>query len=101
MRRDAHRQIHQRATAADASQAGRRSVDRGIDTGISGKCSDAVQMEKSKATEEDDTLREMQRLREENIRLKKMYANLSMDHEIRKDGYEIIKKFAAQDAKKK
>jgi len=31
----------------------------------------------------------------------KMYANLSMDHEILQEGYEMVKKYAAQDAKKK
>jgi putative transposase len=56
---------------------------------------------KAKADEEDDALRELQQLRSENARLKKMYANLSMDHEILKEGYELAKKFAAQDAVKK
>lgn len=55
----------------------------------------------AKATEEDDTLRELKELRNENARLKKMYANLSMDHEILKEGYEMAKKYAAQDARKK
>ncbi|NJN44948.1 MAG: hypothetical protein HC806_09670 [Anaerolineae bacterium] len=58
-------------------------------------------MEKEKAVEADDTLRELQKLRTDNARLKKMYADLSMDHEILKEGYELVKKFAAQDAKKK
>ena len=56
---------------------------------------------KDQVIEEDDALRELKQLREENARLKKMYANLSMDHEILKEGYEMAKKFAAQDAKKK
>lgn len=56
---------------------------------------------KDQAIEADDTLRELQKLRNDNARLQKMYANLSMDHEILKEGYELIKKFAAQDAKKK
>lgn len=56
---------------------------------------------KEQATESDDTLRELQKLRGENARLKKMYADLSMDHEILKEGYELAKKFAAQDAVKK
>lgn len=55
---------------------------------------------KDKVTEEDDSLRELKQLRAENARLKKMYANLSMDHEILREGYEIVKKFASQDAKK-
>jgi putative transposase len=56
---------------------------------------------KEKSTDEDDTERELKVLRQENARLKKMYANLSMDHEILKEGYEMVKKYAAQDAKKK
>jgi putative transposase len=56
---------------------------------------------KDKAIEEEDTLRELQQLRTENARLKKMYANLSMDHEILQEGYEMAKKYAAQEAKKK
>lgn len=56
---------------------------------------------KDKLTEEDDVLRELKQLRAENARLKKMYANLSMDHEILQEGYEMAKKYAAQDARKK
>jgi putative transposase len=54
---------------------------------------------KEKATEEDDALRELKQLKQENARLKKMYANLSMDHEILQEGYEMLKKWQAQDAK--
>jgi putative transposase len=56
---------------------------------------------KEKATEEDDALRELKQLKQENARLKKMYANLSMDHEILQEGYEMLKKWQAQDARKK
>ncbi len=56
---------------------------------------------KEKATDEDDTQREFKKLQQENARLKKMYANLSMDHEILQEGYEMLKKWQAQDAKKK
>ena len=56
---------------------------------------------KEKATDEDDTQRELKKLQQENARLKKMYANLSMDHEILQEGYEMLKKWQAQDAKKK
>ncbi|MEL7341625.1 MAG: transposase [Bacteroidota bacterium] len=56
---------------------------------------------KDKATDEDDTQRELKKLQQENVRLKKMYANLSMDHEILQEGYEMLKKWQAQDAKKK
>jgi putative transposase len=68
-------------------------------SGVSGKSSDAVQMEK--AIEDDDALRELHKLRSENERLKKMYADLSMDHEVLREGYELAKKYAAQDAGKK
>lgn len=56
---------------------------------------------KEKAIEDDDALRELHKLRSENERLKKMYADLSMDHEILREGYELAKKYAAQDAGKK
>ena len=56
---------------------------------------------KQKASEEDEAKRELQQLRSENDRLKKMYANLSIDHQILKEGYEMAKKFSAQDAKRK
>ncbi|MEO0890692.1 MAG: transposase [Pseudomonadota bacterium] len=56
---------------------------------------------KDKATDADDVLRELKQLRAENARLKKMYANLSMDHEILQEGYAMAKKYASQDAKKK
>jgi len=56
---------------------------------------------KGKADEEDDALRELKKLKEDNARLKKMYADLSMDHEILKEGYDMLKKWQAQDAKKK
>lgn len=51
---------------------------------------------KDKVTQEDDTLRELKQLQAENARLKKMYANLSMDHEILQEGYEMLKKWQAQ-----
>jgi putative transposase len=56
---------------------------------------------KDKSTDEDNTQRELKELRQQNTRLKKMFANLSMDHEILQEGYEMVKKYAAQDAKKK
>ena len=49
----------------------------------------------------DEEKRLIKELKAENARLKKMYANLSMDHEILKEGYAMAKKYAAQDAKKK
>ena len=53
---------------------------------------------KEKATNEDDTQRELKLLRQQNAQLKKMFANLSMDHEILKEGYEMAKMYVAQDA---
>ncbi len=53
------------------------------------------------AIEQDEDKRRLKQLEEENARLKKMYAELSIDHEILSDGYEMLKKWQAQDAKKK
>ena len=49
---------------------------------------------------QDDDKRRLKQLEEENARLKKMYAELSIDHSILKQGYEMIKKYQAQDSKK-
>ena len=49
---------------------------------------------------QDEDKRKIKTLEAENARLKKMYANLSMDHEILQEGYAMIKKFQAQDTKK-
>lgn len=56
---------------------------------------------KDLAIEQDEDKRRVKELEEENARLKKMYAELSLDHGILKDGYEMLKKWQAQDAKKK
>ena len=53
------------------------------------------------AVEQDEDKRRLKQLEEENARLKKMYAELSLDHSILQQGYEMIKKYQAQDAKKK
>lgn len=53
------------------------------------------------AIEQDEDKRRLKQLEEENARLKKMYAELSIDHNILKQGYEMIKKYQAQDARKK
>jgi len=45
--------------------------------------------------------RRLKQLEEENARLKKMYSELSMDHEILKEGYQMLKKWQAQDTRKK
>jgi putative transposase len=50
--------------------------------------------------DQDEDKRRLKELEAENARLKKMYANLSMDHEILKEGYSMIKKFQAQKNKK-
>lgn len=56
---------------------------------------------RAKVEDEDETKRQLKALAAENARLKKMYAELSIDHGILKDGYEMLKKWQAQDAKKK
>lgn len=48
--------------------------------------------------EEERRLAELER---ENARLKKMYAELSIDHEVLQEGYTMLKKWQAQDAKSK
>ena len=49
---------------------------------------------KDKATDEDEQLRRLKELEAENKRLKKMYADLSIDHDILKQGYSMLKKSA-------
>jgi len=49
----------------------------------------------------DESKRRLKELEAENARLKKMYAELSIDHEILQEGYAMAKKYLAQDAKKK
>lgn len=56
---------------------------------------------KEVAIEQDEDKRRLKQLEEENARLKKMYADLSLDHSILQQGYEMLKKYQAQDAKKK
>lgn len=56
---------------------------------------------KEQQDNQDEDKRRIKDLEAENARLKKMYANLSMDHEILKEGYAMAKKYAAQDARKK
>lgn len=56
---------------------------------------------KELAIEQDEDKRRLKQLEEENARLKKMYAELSLDHSILQQGYEMLKKWQAQDAKKK
>ncbi len=56
---------------------------------------------KEVAIDHDEDKRRLKQLEQENARLKKMYAELSMNHEILQDGYEMLKKWQAQDARKK
>ena len=56
---------------------------------------------KAAAIDQDEDKRRVKELEEENTRLKKMYADLSLDHRVLKDGYEMLKKWQAQDARKK
>lgn len=56
---------------------------------------------KDLAIDQDEDKRRLKALEVENARLKKMYADLSLRHEILSEGYEMIKKYQAQDAKKK
>jgi len=51
--------------------------------------------------EQHEDKRRLKELERENARLKKMYAELSIDHEILNEGYKLLKKWQAQDAKKK
>ena len=55
---------------------------------------------KDKATDEDDQLRRLKELEAENKRLKRMYADLGIDHDILQQGYGMLKKWQAQDDKK-
>lgn len=56
---------------------------------------------KELAIEQDEDKRRLKQLEEENARLKKLYAELSLGHSILQQGYEMLKKYQAQDAKKK
>jgi putative transposase len=50
-------------------------------------------------TEADEHKRRIDQLEKENKRLKKLYTDLSLDHDILKEGYEILKKIRAQSSK--
>lgn len=50
--------------------------------------------------EQHEDRRRLKHLEGENARLKKMYAELMIDHEILKEGYEVAKKISAQSKKK-
>ena len=55
---------------------------------------------KSVADAKDDNKRRLKELEQENARLKKMYAELSLNHDILQQGYEMLKKWQAQDDRK-
>ena len=49
------------------------------------------------AIDQDEDKRKIKQLEKENARLKKMYAELMIDHEILQEGYEYAKKISARD----
>lgn len=51
---------------------------------------------KDLADQQNDDRRRVKQLEQENARLKKMYAELRIDHEILQEGYEMAKKISAQ-----
>jgi len=51
---------------------------------------------KDLADQQNDDRRRVKQLEQENARLKKMYAELRIDHEILQEGYEVAKKISAQ-----
>lgn len=54
---------------------------------------------KMQTHQQDADQRRLAELEAENKRLKKMYAELSIDHDILQQGYQMAKKFAAQNNK--
>ncbi len=55
---------------------------------------------KELAIGQDDDKRRLRRLEQENARLKKMYTELKIDHDILQEGYDLVKKMLAQPKKK-
>lgn len=55
---------------------------------------------KELAIGQDDEKRRLRQLEQENARLKKMYAELKIDHDILQEGYDMVKKMLAQPKKK-
>lgn len=55
---------------------------------------------KEVAIEQDDEKRRIKQLEQENARLKKMYTELKIDHDILQEGYDMVKKMLAQPNKK-
>ena len=56
---------------------------------------------KDLALNQDADKRRLKELEAENARLKKMYAELMINHEILQEGYEMAKKISARDKGKK
>ena len=56
---------------------------------------------KDLSDQQNDDRRRLKQLEQENARLKRMYAELQIDHDILKQGYEIAKKLSAQHKGKK
>jgi putative transposase len=56
---------------------------------------------KEVADDQDEEKRELKKLKAENARLKKMYAELRIDYDILSEGYEVAKKISARMNKKK
>ena len=56
---------------------------------------------KDVADDQDEEKRELKKLKVENARLKKMYAELRIDYDILSEGYEVAKKISARMNKKK
>lgn len=51
---------------------------------------------KGLAIDQDDDKRRLRELERENARLKKMYAEVKIDHDILKEGYDMLKKIQAR-----
>lgn len=88
----------QRLEALAKHDAGRTVADLCRELQIS--AATFYKWKKDQANSEDDQQRRLQELESENKRLKRMYSELSMDHDILKQGYGMLKKWSAQDVKK-
>ena len=56
---------------------------------------------KDASDEQDGEKRELKKLKAENARLKKLYAELRIDYDILSEGYEVAKKISARTGKKR
>lgn len=50
--------------------------------------------------QQNDDRKRLKQLEQEHARLKRMYADLQIDHDILREGYEVAKKLSAQHKKK-